>query len=92
MDFLDILFHLFGFASPALALGLVLPLSARWLRASAPIVTGFWKQAAIVTGAGLMVLVGGLWFFSQDGKTATYGVLVLVASLVQGGLVRVWRR
>jgi hypothetical protein len=55
-------------------------------------VTGFWKQAAIVTGAGLMVLVGGLWFFSQDGKTATYGVLVLVASLVQGALVRVWRR
>jgi hypothetical protein len=92
MDFLGILFHLCGFASPALALGLVLPLSARWLRASAPIVTGFWKQAAIVTGAGLMVLVGGLWFFSQDGKTATYGVLVLVASLVQGALVRVWRR
>ncbi len=92
MDFSDILFHLAGFAAPALALGLLLPLASRFLLAPARIVTGFWAQAAVVSGAGLAVLGGGLWFFGQDGKMATYGALVLVACSAQWVLAGAWRR
>jgi hypothetical protein len=92
MDFLDILFHLLGFAAPALALGLLLPLASRFLLAPARIVTGFWAQAAIVSACGLAVLGGGLWFFSQDGKMATYATLVVVACTVQWTLAGAWRR
>ncbi len=92
MGFSDILFHLAGFAAPALALGLLLPLASRFLLAPARIVTGFWAQAAIVSAAGLAVLAGGLWFFSQDGKMATYGALVVVASAVQWAQAGAWRR
>jgi hypothetical protein len=55
-------------------------------------VTGFWAQAAIVSACGLAVLAGGLWFFSQDGKMATYGALVVVACTVQWTLAGAWRR
>lgn len=92
MGFSDILFHLLGFAAPALALGLLLPLASRFLLAPARIVTGFWAQAAIVSACGLAVLGGGLWFFSQDGKMATYGTLVVVACTVQWTLAGAWRR
>ena len=92
MGFLDILFHLLGFAAPALALGLLLPLASRFLLSPARIVTGFWAQAAIVSASGLAVLGGGLWFFSQDGKMATYGALVVVACAVQWTLAGAWRR
>ncbi len=92
MGLSDILFHLLGFAAPALALGLLLPLASRFFLSPARIVTGFWAQAAIVSACGLAVLGGGLWFFSQDGKMATYGVLVVVACTVQWTLAGAWRR
>lgn len=92
MGYLDILVHLLGFAAPAVALGLLMPLAARLLLAPGPIVTGFWRQAAIVSACGVAVLGWGLWFFSHDGKMATYGTLVVVASLVQWALARGWRR
>jgi hypothetical protein len=92
MDFSDILFHLLGFAAPALALGLLLPLASRFLFSPARIVTGFWAQATIVSACGLAVLVGGLWFFGQDGKMATYGALVGVTCSVQWTLAGAWRR
>ena len=92
MGFSDILFHLLGFAAPALALGLLLPLASRFLLSPARIVTGFWAQAVIVSACGLAVLGGGRWFFSQDGKMATYGTLVVVACTVQWTLAGAWRR
>ncbi|MEY4711851.1 MAG: hypothetical protein RIS88_1301 [Pseudomonadota bacterium] len=92
MGFFDILVHLLGFAAPAVALGILMPLAARLLLAPGHIVTGFWRQAAVVSACGVAVLGGGLWFFSHDGKMATYGALVVVASLVQWALVRGWRR
>jgi hypothetical protein len=92
MGLFDILVHLLGFAAPAVALGLVLPLASRVLLAPGHIVTGFWRQAAIVSASGLAVLAAGLWFFSQDGKMATYAALMAVTSLVQWVLARGWRR
>lgn len=92
MGIFDILVHLLGFAAPAVSLGLLMPLAARFLLAPQHIVTGFWRQAAIVMGSGVAVLGGGLWFFGQDGKLATYGALVVVTSGVQWALARGWRR
>ena len=92
MGLFDILVHLLGFAAPAAALGLLMPLAARFLLAPGHIVTGFWRQVAIVTASGVAVLAGGLWFFGQDGKMATYGALVVVASGAQWALARGWRR
>ncbi len=92
MGFFNILVHLLGFAAPAVALGLLMPLAARFLLAPGHIVTGFWSQAAIVMACGVAVLGGGLWFFSQDGKMATYGALVVVACAVQWTLAGAWRR
>ncbi|MEY2617034.1 MAG: hypothetical protein RL522_36 [Pseudomonadota bacterium] len=92
MGLFDILFHLLGFAAPAVTLGLLMPLAARFLLAPGHIVTGFWRQAAIVSCSGVAVLAAGMWLEGHDGKMATYGALVAVASLVQWALARGWRR
>ena len=92
MGFSDILFHVVGFVLPALAVGLMLPLASRLFVRSAPIVTGFWRQAAIATATGMIVLAAGLWFFGQDGKMATYGALVAVTATLQWALSGAWRR
>jgi len=92
MGFSDILFHVGGFLLPALALGLLLPLAGRLVVRQEPIVSGFWRQAAIGTVTGVIVLVAGLWFFGQDGKMATYGALVAVTATIQWGLSGAWRR
>ncbi len=91
MGLLDSLLHLLGFAAPALALGLLVPLASRFLLPQRHIVTGFWGQAAIGTLCGVAALAAGLWFFGRDGKMATYGALVAVVSGVQWLLVRAWR-
>mgnify|MGYP000718102793 CR=1 FL=1 len=92
MGFLGSLFHLSGFVAPALALGLLLPLAARFLLPQRNIVTGFWVQVAIGTVAGVAVLLAGLWLFGRDGKMATYASLVLVTASVQWLMAGAWRR
>lgn len=89
---IDLLFHLFGFAGPALALGLLMPLAGRWALPSHRVAQGYWRQAAIGAGCGLLVLLAGLWWFGRDGKMATYAVLVLVLAAVQWMMARGWRR
>ena len=85
MGFLDALYHLFGFAAPALGLGLLMPLAARWaLPRRAP--ARYRVQAAVVFAAGLAALVAGLVVFGRDGKMAAYAVLVLAAATAQWGL------
>lgn len=92
MGFLDLLFHLFGFAAPALALGIGLPLASRFVLSQRRIVTAFWAQAAIGSVAGVLVLLAGLWLFGRDAKMATYGALLVVTALVQWVLAGAWRR
>jgi hypothetical protein len=85
---LDLLFHLLGFAAPALAVGLLLALCARlaWPGRGA-----LWAHAAVHALAGVAVLAGGLLLFGRDGKMATYAALVGVLALGQWLLSRGWR-
>ncbi len=89
---IDLLFHLSGFAAPALVLGLLMPLAGRWLLPGHRVPWAYWKQAALGAGSGLLVLLAGLWWFGRDGKMATYAVLVLVLATVQWLMARGWRR
>ncbi len=91
MGFFDGLFHLLGFAAPALALGLLMPLAARWIL---PRAAGarYRVQAGVVFAAGLAALVGGLVVFGRDGKMATYAALVLAAATAQWALAGAWRK
>jgi hypothetical protein len=85
---LDLLFHVLGFAAPALAVGLLLALCARlaW-----PGRGPLWTHAAVNVVAGVAVLAGGLLLFGRDGKMATYAALVGVLALSQWLLSRGWR-
>jgi len=89
---IDLLVHLAGFAAPALALGLALPLASRLLVPQRRIVTAFWLQASLVAGAGVAALAVGLWWFGRDGKMATYGLMLVAAATAQWALTRPWRR
>lgn len=91
MGFFDAVFHLFGLAAPALALGLLMPLATRWLlpqRAPAR----YRVQAAVVFAAGLAALVAGLAVFGRDGKMASYAALVVAAATAQWLLAGAWRK
>ncbi|MFD0667706.1 hypothetical protein ACT80S_08300 [Ramlibacter sp. MAHUQ-53] len=92
MGFFQSLLHLLGFVAPALALGLLLPLAARWALPAGGRVTRYWPQAALVAAAGTAALLAGLWFFGRDGKMASYAALVAVAALAQWLLAAGWRR
>ncbi|TFZ01584.1 hypothetical protein [Ramlibacter rhizophilus] len=89
---IDFLIHLFNFVLPALALGLVLPLAGRWLGGSRRLVVRYWPQVGVCVGAGVAVLLLGLWGFGRDGKMATYGALVLAVATVQWLMAGGWRR
>mgnify|MGYP000146112582 FL=1 len=89
---IDMFVHLAGFAAPALALGLALPLASRLLFPQRRIVTAFWWQASVVAAAGLAAMSAGLWWFGRDGKMATYGLLLVAAAGAQWVLAGHWRR
>ncbi len=91
MGFFDALFHLSGFAAPALALGLAMPLLARWVLPRPPAVR-YRVQAAIVFAAGFAALTAGLAWFGRDGKMASYAGLVLAAATAQWLLAGGWRK
>jgi Co/Zn/Cd efflux system component len=83
MSFFDLLNHLFNFALPAIALGIMVPLFSRLIWRKTPVKRPLKSQMLITSLAGLAVLFAGLVIFSTDGKMATYGALVLVAALCQ---------
>lgn len=92
MSLLDILLHLLNFSAPALLLALLLPLAARFLMKKQTPALAWWAQAAINFVVGIAVLLAGLWFWSRDGKMATYALLVLALASSQWLLSRGWRK
>lgn len=83
---IDLLVHIANFAAPALAVGALLALAARWWPAARR--RPWWLHGAVNSAVGLAVLAGGLWFYGRDGKMATYAVLVLACATSQWLLLR----
>lgn len=50
-----------------------------------------YAQVAIIFIVNVIVLAAGLVFFGNDGKMATYAVMVLASALSQWVLARGWR-
>lgn len=90
MTFVQFVFHLANLLVPALALALVMPLAGRWVLGRARVA---WPRRVLYhAGAGTGVLVTGLLVQGQDGRMATYAVLVLVLATLEWALHRGWRR
>jgi hypothetical protein len=85
---IDSFFHLLNFVAPALAVGVLTALAARFFMKNKPSVPSWRAQAAINSVVSLLALLGGLWFFGHDGKMATYAALVLACATSQWWLSR----
>ena len=83
MSFFDLINHLINFALPAIALGIMVPLFSRLIWRKILVKRSLKSQMLITSLAGLTVLIAGLVIFNTDGKMATYGGLVLVATVCQ---------
>lgn len=88
---LDLLYHLTGFAAPALFLALLLPLLAPVFVPNRPPARSLWAQVAINLIVGLAVLAAGLWWFGRDGKMATYAALAVAVASSQWLASRAWK-
>ncbi len=88
---LDLIFHLTGFAAPALFLALLLPLLDRIFVPKRPPALNLWAQVAINLIVGLVVLAAGLWLFGRDGKMATYAALAAAVASSQWFASRAWK-
>ena len=78
---LDALNHLVNLLLPALVVGALSAALAKctWRRELAGV---RWRRlAAWAAGAAAIVTLGGVVFLGQDGRMATYGAMVLAASL-----------
>ena len=91
MRFVQILFHLLYFFLPAFAMAGVCVIGWAWLIGS-PSAPAWRKRWAWNCAAGALVLIGGLVWFDNDGKMATYGALVLVSATVEWVLQRAWQQ
>lgn len=92
MDFLDVFWHLAGFAAPALALAPAVVLVAR-LSAGQRGRRRPWRvELALNLVVCLAVLIAGLIWTGHDGRMATYAALVLASASTQWLLERRWRR
>lgn len=85
---IDLLIHLLNFAAPALGVAVLTALAARLFMKKRPAAQSLYAQAAINFVVCLAVLLGGLWFFGNDGKMATYAALVLACATSQWWMVR----
>lgn len=83
MSLFQLFDHVLNFVAPAFCVGLVLALVVRLLSRRRPDASAWWVQALVNTGAGVLVLLGGLLLFGQDGRIATYAALVGVMGTVQ---------
>lgn len=88
---LDSLNHLLNFASPALAMAIVMVVCGHLFFRKMALARGWLVPIAIHFVVGCAVLVAGLVVFGRDGKMATYAGLVLASAASQWVLLRAWR-
>ena len=87
--------HLLNLVAPAAVVALLLALLSRlfsrFLVSKRPAIQSIWAQAAIIFIVNVVIITGGLVFFGNDGKMATYAAMVLASALCQWVLARGWR-
>jgi len=91
MSLPGLLDHLFNFLLPALWVGSLLAFVAPMLLKKARPNHSFLIQAAINSGASLLVLLAGLVIFGRDGKMLSYAAMVLACASAQWLASRAWR-
>lgn len=86
MDLIDLIWHLAGFAAPALFVGAGVALLARlfWRGGAAPLA----RQIGLNVAVGLGVLMLGLAFSGRDGRMLSYGALALAVGASQASSLR----
>jgi hypothetical protein len=90
MNLLQLVFHLTGFALPAVAMAVCMPLAGRWVMGSSAVA---WpRRVGLQALVGLLVLLAGLVLQGHDGRMATYAALVLVAATLEWLMHKGWRR
>jgi hypothetical protein len=78
---LDATWHLLNFFAPALGIGLIAPALAKLLWRAELRGVALARLSVAATLACTVALLAGLIGFGHDGKTATYGAMVLAAAL-----------
>ena len=91
MDWVDLFWHVAGFAAPALMLAPAMVLMGRFFGKKSAAALAWPAQAAINLIVCLGVLAAGLVLSGHDGRMATYAALVLASASTQWAL-GVWGR
>ena len=78
---IDAFWHLLNFIAPAVCMGVVTATLAKLIwRRELQMVS--WRQLSIwAICSSLLVLVAGLALFGHDGRSATYGAMIVACSL-----------
>lgn len=92
MGFLDVFWHLAGFAAPALVLAPLVVLAARLSAGQRGRKHSWAVELALNLAVCLTVLAAGLIWTGHDGRMATYAALALASASAQWLLERRWRR
>jgi ABC-type uncharacterized transport system permease subunit len=92
MGFVDAANHLLNFFAPAAFVALLVALSGLFFKSNKPLAQQIIAGAAINFAACAVVLLAGLAYFGNDGKMATYSVMVLVSATVQWVRVKGWQK
>ncbi len=82
MGVIDAFWHLLNLLAPALGLGLISAALAKLLWRQELRTVPWRRLAAWASGAGCLVIVGGLLLLGRDGRMATYAAMVLAAAVV----------
>lgn len=89
MTLLQLIFHVFNFVLPALAMAVVMPWAGQWVLGRSK--RSRLQRMAWHVLAGVTVLLTGLVVLGQDGAMGTYAALVLVSASVEWTLQRAWQ-
>ena len=88
---LDFLNHFLNFLAPAAWMAVLVTLLARIFMRKRPVALTLPSQVAINFVVSVGVLALGLWFFSHDGKMATYSAMALLCATSQWLMLRGWK-
>jgi hypothetical protein len=92
VSFWAALIHLANFIYPALGLAVLVSLAAHWLAPKPRRGLKLGHAMALNAALGVAVLAGGLIYFGNDGKMATYATLVCVSATTAFVAQGLWRR